>query len=506
MGSLDIAPGSNMLIFSEGFPVGPADPRTSSGFPLVTMLADVSVRVTVGGVSLDAYVLGAETHWVRAMLPSGTPLGDGSLVVTYNGRSSAPYKLPVRAQGFRIYDGGWCGPTFLSSHPSFCVGRAVQNIDQNGAVSANSLLVPVRPGQLVTLWGTGLGVAPGDEAAGPIPGSLEIPGFQVLFGGQSAKIIYSGRSGCCAGMDEIIFEVPPGIEGCNVPVWVRYSDSPSLYNAVTDGSTSEDVYVSVASGTEACSDPHGLSAQEVQKLSSGDLRTAEVTFSDGYWSAYAGTVRQTSVIPLGACAHSWGEGLGASPDFSSVSNVGAAFHLATPRGVFTATLADYGNFYNGPFTGVPEAGEYRLDNGAGGPGLDPFQTGFSLPAAAIQWTNRNDFGQPLADGLTVSWSVADPNEGHIEIFGKLSNDGETDGGTLFTCTERAAKGSFTIPRVVLERAGVWSGRFNEFFLYVGLRVERRIAIPGLDFGEVLMPSPAETKTIDPATLGTPQRR
>lgn len=54
---------------------------------------------------------------------------------------------------------------------------------------------------------------------GAIPGNIEQQDLQALVGGRLARIVYAGRSGCCAGMDEIVFEVPAGIEGCNVPVW-----------------------------------------------------------------------------------------------------------------------------------------------------------------------------------------------------------------------------------------------------------------------------------------------
>jgi hypothetical protein len=70
-----VAPGSNVLIFSGIFRIGPVTPQTAAGLPLVTTLAGESVKVTVGGISLDAYVLGAETQWVRAMLPSSIPGG-----------------------------------------------------------------------------------------------------------------------------------------------------------------------------------------------------------------------------------------------------------------------------------------------------------------------------------------------------------------------------------------------------------------------------------------------
>jgi len=38
---------------------------------------------------------------------------------------------------------------------------------------------------------------------------------------------------------------------------------------------------------------------------------------------------------------------------------------------------------------------------------------------------------------------------------------------------------------------------------VGLRVTRRISIPGLDFAEFVIADSAEAKTIDPATLASP---
>ena len=286
-----VAPGSNVLVFSGDLAIGPPVPQTAATFPLVKSLAGTSVKVTVGGITLDAYVLGLETQWVRAMLPGNTPVGDGQLVVTYNGRSSVPYQLAVRERSFGIYDGSWCGPTSAPSRPSFCVNRVAMK----------------RPAR--------------------IPGALQVPGLLVLYGGRPAKVVYSGRSGCCAGMDEIIFEVPAGTEGCRVPVWVRYSG---------DGATAGDVDISVASGNGACSDPDGLSESEIRKLSDGNLRAAEVGVSaNGYLCAAFGRASQTGMVPFGACGNLWREGLPACPDVDAVSNVGPVLNLHTPDASYT---------------------------------------------------------------------------------------------------------------------------------------------------------------------------
>jgi uncharacterized protein (TIGR03437 family) len=201
------------------------------------------------------------------------------LTVAYNGQTSEPYRIRVVERQFRLYDGSWCGPSAFPVAPSFCVPRAVQNLDSAGTVS-NTLLTPARTGQLVALWGTGLGFAPGDEGSGPIPDNLHIPGLQALVGNKQAKVVYAGRSGCCAGMDEILVEVPEGIEGCNVPAWVRFGG---------DGSASNDIFLSIASGDGACSDPQGLSEPEVSKLVSANLKVAQIVAFEGPQGSWGGS-------------------------------------------------------------------------------------------------------------------------------------------------------------------------------------------------------------------------
>jgi hypothetical protein len=80
-------------------------------------------------------------------------------------------------------------------------------------------------------------------------------------GNVKAAVGYHGRSGCCAGIDQILFTVPSGVEGCFVPVVVKIGNMVS--NSVT---------MSVASGT-VCSDPIGFSTAELQTAQSGDGMT-----------------------------------------------------------------------------------------------------------------------------------------------------------------------------------------------------------------------------------------
>ena len=62
------------------------------------------------------------------------------------------------------------------------------------------------------------------------------PGVEVFVGTQAAKVIYAGRSGCCAGVDQINFEVPASLSGCYLPVVVRCGGSVSNFVSLAVGS------------------------------------------------------------------------------------------------------------------------------------------------------------------------------------------------------------------------------------------------------------------------------
>ncbi len=466
-----VAPGSVILI-SAGVQVGPSLLQSASGFPLRTSLAGTSVRVTVAAVTVDAFILATESRWVRALLPSSTPLGDGQVVVSYNGQVSPPDPIRIVGRRFGIYSGEFTPPGYLT--PSVFVPRAVQNHNSTDDATLNSLVSPARPGQPVVLWGTGLGAAAGDESAGPLPGDLQIPGLQVLVGGKSARILYAGRSGCCAGMDQLIFEVPPGMEGCNVPVWVWFD---------RDGYGSNEVLISSASGEGACSDPHGLAEPEVRALAAGNLKLARINSGRGYWYAALGLAGSTNRIPFGTCSSL---GWGGSPfefGLSSLKDGGAAVNIRSGQGVVEAKR-NQDKSYSAQFEGRLEPGDYTVNNGAGGPDIGPLSFGFSIPRQTFAWTNKDDLaGMSLSEGLTVSWSGGDLASGIVQIGGWFENGGETYGGE-FSCLERAEKGKFTIPSPELRRAAAGGGPVASYLmLWVGDRTSKRIDVPGFDVGE-----------------------
>src|SRR5262249_17113282 len=59
-----------------------------------------------------------------------------------------------------------------------------------------------------------------------------------------ASVTYAGRSGCCAGLDQIAFQVPDSPRGCTVPIAVR-----------TEGRTiSNFVSIPISAAGQSCSD------------------------------------------------------------------------------------------------------------------------------------------------------------------------------------------------------------------------------------------------------------
>src|SRR4051794_9518671 len=92
------APGAVTLI--GGFGLGPTNSEVKSTFPLATTLAGVSVRISTGRATVDAYVLAVQSDWVRVLLPGSTPPGDATVVVTYNGYVSAPRAIQILPRFF----------------------------------------------------------------------------------------------------------------------------------------------------------------------------------------------------------------------------------------------------------------------------------------------------------------------------------------------------------------------------------------------------------------------
>ena len=243
----NLTQGGAFIVFGKG--LGPAKVTEVSAFPLPTTLSGTSVSVTVGGTTVPCIMLYTLATQVAAVVPSSTPVGSGTMVVTTTAPAAPPLKINVVAHDFGIFavNQGGSGPGVLVN--------AITNVVNSSTASAN-------PGDLVDIWGTGLGPVAGNEAAGALPGNIPNLNLQVYVGSVQAQVKYAGRSGCCTGLDEIEIAVPAGVTGCAVPVYF-----------VVGGVTSNFVSVSIAQSGSTCVNPNALTPSQLAAAqANGGLR------------------------------------------------------------------------------------------------------------------------------------------------------------------------------------------------------------------------------------------
>ena len=151
-----IAQGSLFTIFGSN--LGPSAPVTAGSFPILATLGGVSVQIMQNGQHYSGWVMYASAGQVNAILPSNVPSGPAQVTVTYNGQTSAAANFTVVTTSFGVF--------FAATNAAIA-----QNYVSPSSYPVNQPPAPAKPGQIVLLWGTGLGpisapdnVAPGAAA------------------------------------------------------------------------------------------------------------------------------------------------------------------------------------------------------------------------------------------------------------------------------------------------------------------------------------------------------
>ena len=182
-----IAQGSIFNVFGSN--MGPASLAYASALPLPTTLSGTQVSVTVNGSTVQCFMIYTSAGQVAAILPSTTPVGTGTITVSYNGAASATAPIKVATSSFGIFTINQQGG-----------GQAVV---QDANYNFNSATFAFQPGETVVLWGTGLGPISGSDANTPPSGN--IPGINVTVYGRRRTGgrdlcrsfgLFRGRSGC----------------------------------------------------------------------------------------------------------------------------------------------------------------------------------------------------------------------------------------------------------------------------------------------------------------------
>jgi uncharacterized protein (TIGR03437 family) len=480
----NIAQGSMFILFGQN--LGPAGQANASSFPLPTQLGGTSITAKVGGTAVNAIMLYSNSAQVAAILPSSTPIGAGTLTLSFNDKSSNAVPIQVVASTLGIFTRNQSG-----SGPG-----VLFNFNSQADQPVNSLVTAAHPGQVLTLWGTGLGKVSGIEADGPLPGNLSVP-VSVYVGNQLVTPTYKGRSGCCAGIDQIVFTVPQGVEGCYVSVAV-----------VAGGVISNFATIAVTSSGTICSDPTGLSTAALQKVQSGgtltvaDILVANIEVSDPVLGAGEQTVQlgsghfrhYTASGDVLASTRGAVGGLDGLPSVGSCNvnslsyqgyissavpsnndpvnqvgvSAGAALNITGPDGgqqwpqqnKGSAAQPDYAYDMQGSIIGggIPNQtsvlpvylvpGNFTINDGSGGPQVGPFSAMLTIPSSTVTWTNESAFSNiSRSSDLTVTWSGG-ATGGIVGVLGS-SADPSTAAEAQFACVTQADAGTFTVPAWVL---------------------------------------------------------
>ena len=456
---------------------------------------------------------------LAVILPSNTPVGDGTLTVTFNGQTSASLPIRVVPHSFGIFALNQGG-----SGPGVFTDPLIVPPESNVRTILNS----TAPGTLIDVWGTGLGAVSGDEAGGPLPGDLSGVDVQVLVGGRPATIVYRGRSGCCAGLDIVRFVVPESVDGCYVPVVVVVEGVPSNFTTI-----------SVSQSGAACSSGSGgFTAAELEAAQArGGMRTGNISLARTRISFSGPLPAQTFEITTDtAFASFWNFNLNQllqSQGFAGISTIGActvfqiqgadaqsvdpiippgldagpSLTLTGPMGTKQIQRLEVGNYFaslSGSFPGfltagpkaiAPESvnqtlpgflepGTYTV-SGPGGSDVGPFTVSLDVPEP-LNWTNRDTITSvPRSSNLAITWTGGGQN-GTVQIFGSsIVAADDTASGAVFFCREDVSAGSFSVPSAVLSSLPVSGTQGGIPFGILGVGVTSdgtRFNADGLDLG------------------------
>ena len=407
---------------------------------------------------MNAIPLYVSAGQINAIMPSNAPLGWSSVWVMFNGKSNpSPVNIVHDSPGIFTFTGTGIGPA------------ALQNAQSDGSLVNNSNRASAVPGQTEQIYLTGLGPVAAPDNQAPPAGNLSTP-VEVWVGGVSASVVYSGRSPCCSGLDQIDFVVPANApQGCWVPVSVRTSQT-TLSNFAS---------LAIGPNAGACSDSASSLAALFQ--SGGSLASlslnrmlihedvgvnAPVDVSNDFvnYSALKLAGGPFAFLPFysppppGTCTIYPGVGdyfqTGSIPQSPPKAlDGGTQVSISGPGGQKSVTIAQnsaplgsYVPLYQLPNQLYLGPGSYTVTTN-GGADIAGITTQVTMPSP-LSWTNRDRITSVnRSQPLTINWSGAATGQSFAILA--VGSDLPTNSSAVSFCSVPSGATSFTIPSQVL---------------------------------------------------------
>ncbi len=448
-GTLFIIKGSGLSTITTAVLQNPAAP----GLP--STLGGTTVSVTVNGTTTHPAFYYAEAVQLALVLPSNTPAGTGTVTVTVNGQS-AQAPITVVASNFGMLSADQTG------------SGTVKAVNPNNAANPYiSFTNSAPPGQIISIYGSGLGADPTRDVQFVQPTGAQINGLSAFYvGGMQVQIQYQGASGY-PGLNQVNIVLPSNVPtGCFVSiVGVTAAGVPTNFLTLPIGSGvcqdaglgySGSTLTSLSGQTNVRSGFVGIGYSSSPNITGGGTQVTASAFAS--FSQYTGSTYGTStdsVVSIGGCIVS-----------ESLGTTAATLGTTTPlnAGTITVTSPNAGIspvqlMGNSFVAGVYEAelpsgfltqagGTFPISATAGttAPAVGAFSTQVAFPTPLLTWTNQAADGTVVrSSGVTVTWSSGSPGT-YVEISG-VSIGASTYG--FFSCLAPVAAGTFTVPPYVL---------------------------------------------------------
>jgi uncharacterized protein (TIGR03437 family) len=433
---------------------------------LPTTLNQTSLSVTVNGVTTTPALYYTSVSAVAAVLPSTTPVGNGTLTLNFNGnKTQAPIQVVASAVGLDTLLGAGGGAGVVTD----------SNFNLLGLTNSAT------PGEAVTLWGSGVGAdtSNGDTTYPQKQNNLTNIPMEVYIGGISANILYRGRSQY-PGLDLINVVIPANVSpGCYVSVVVQ-----------TGAVVSNTVTAPVSAKGGPCSDPAlGLNGTQLQALAakgSTPVKSLAITVSQ-YTSSAGKVTDQAFVLSANTASTEFSSGyFYASEGSCSVFPSGTGFPIQSPldAGAIQLTgpsgalsLGTEGDEYlvqlpSGSLTGSP--GTYAF-SGSGGKDVGAFKISVNVQSP-LSLTNTSALASiTRSQGATVTWNGGFAN-GDVTVNGVGA---DPNGGSVnFYCHAPSSAGQLTIPAATLMALPAGGGKL----VVMNTTAPQTVSATGIDLG------------------------
>jgi uncharacterized protein (TIGR03437 family) len=410
---------------------------STKGLPLT--LNGTSISVSVNGTKVQPAIYYSSPTDVAGVLPANTPIGSGTLTVTYNNQSvSANIQVVPTAFGFDTYN-----------------GAAVATDAVSGALITytNS----AQPGETLLFWGTGVAADPNhSDTVGGSNDSLSMP-VTIYVGGVQANVVFTGAL-FYPGVQGFGLTIPSGVpSGCFVPV-VAITGSGA--NQVVSSTPT----LPIMPGGGTCSDSlFGINGGSIGTLGSQNtVKTGTLLIGQGSFNSQVTDLGVASFYSIPGASYAGSSGLvsiGGCVVTETVPNLNLPGTTVTPTPLDAGTISVQGpvGTYNLssltkgsyqaqlPAGAIPATGGSFVFTGKGGADVGAFTGTVTLPNPVLTWTNQNAAATiQRSQGLLVTWTGGSANT-YVLITGGSSANGAF---ASFLCYAPQGAGGFTVPSYI----------------------------------------------------------